>query len=91
MQIGRVGSGSSARGITRIECDAAAEAAIAANERMGLRPWVAHARHDCARMLLARGASGDRERTDRLLGQALAGYCELGMTAPAGDPAPQRW
>jgi DNA-binding SARP family transcriptional activator len=66
------------------------EAAIAANERMGLRPWLAHARHDYARMLLARGGSDDRARADRLLGQALASYRELGMMPPAGEPAQRR-
>jgi hypothetical protein len=66
------------------------EAAISANERRGLRPWLAYARHDYARMLVARDGGGDRERAERLLGQALAGYRELGMTPPAGEPAPHR-
>jgi tetratricopeptide (TPR) repeat protein len=66
------------------------EAAIAANERMGLRPWLALTRHDYARMLVARAGSGDRERADRLLGQALAGYRELGMMPPVGEPALRR-
>jgi len=52
------------------------EAAIQLNEQSGARPWTAHARHDYARMLAARG---DRQQARQQLAQALATYCELGM------------
>ena len=38
------------------------EDALAMNERMGARPWLAHTQHDYARTLLARDEPGDRER-----------------------------
>jgi tetratricopeptide (TPR) repeat protein len=56
-------------------------AAIETEESMGARPWVAHAQHDLAAMLLARGARGDPERARALLDDALAAYAELGMSA----------
>ena len=46
---------------------------------MGARPWLAHTQHDYGEMLLARAASGDRERAQKLLDSALATYRELGM------------
>jgi DNA-binding SARP family transcriptional activator len=52
------------------------EAAIQINEQSGARPWTAHARHDYARMLAARG---DRQQAHQQVAQALATYCELGM------------
>jgi len=52
------------------------EAAIRLNEQSGARPWTAHARHDYARMLIARG---DRQKAHQQLAQALASYRELGM------------
>jgi tetratricopeptide (TPR) repeat protein len=52
------------------------EAAIQLNEQSGARPWTAHARHDYARMLAARG---DRRQAHQQLAQALASYRELGM------------
>jgi DNA-binding SARP family transcriptional activator len=64
--------------------DAAAshfEDAIAMNARMGARPWFAYTHEDYARMLLARNASGDRERSRQLVDEALAIYRELGMDA----------
>ena len=36
------------------------EDALAMNERMGARPWLAHTQHDYARMLLVRDGPGDR-------------------------------
>jgi DNA-binding SARP family transcriptional activator/tetratricopeptide (TPR) repeat protein len=57
--------------------------ALAMNERMGARPWHAHAQADYARMLLARAARGDAERARTLLDQAGATYRELGMDAYA--------
>lgn len=56
-------------------------AALAMNERMGARPWVAHTEHDYARMLLARDAPGDREKARELLASAVCTYGELGMEA----------
>lgn len=52
------------------------EAAIQLNEQSGARPWTAHAHHDYARMLIARG---DRQKAHQQLAQALATYRELGM------------
>lgn len=63
------------------------EDAIEMNMRMVARPWVAHAQHDYARMLLARDAPGDRDRAGRLLSSALATYDELAMPAPAARAA----
>ena len=53
--------------------------AIETERRMRARPWLAHAQHDLAAMLLARGAAGDRERAHALLEEAAATYRELGM------------
>jgi DNA-binding SARP family transcriptional activator len=55
------------------------ERAVEMNERMGAPPWVAHAQHDYARMLLARGGSGDPARAGELLSSALVTYRELRM------------
>jgi tetratricopeptide (TPR) repeat protein len=55
------------------------EDALAANERMGARPWLAHTQHDYARMLLGRDGPGDHERARGLLDAALATYRELAM------------
>jgi class 3 adenylate cyclase len=57
------------------------EDALEMNERMGSRPWVAHTRHDHARMLLFRDAPGDRKRAQELLEQALDTARELGIAA----------
>lgn len=59
------------------------EEALAMNERIGARPWLAYTREDYARMLLARGRVGDQERAGELLEQALDDYGELGMTSHA--------
>jgi DNA-binding SARP family transcriptional activator len=64
------------------------ERAAAMNARMGARPWLAYTRDDHARMLLARERPGDRERARRLLDEAHAGYREIGMRPPSGEPAP---
>ena len=58
------------------------ETALAMNERMGARPWLAHTQEDYARLLLKRDAPGDRERADELMAYAIATYRELGMTGP---------
>jgi tetratricopeptide (TPR) repeat protein len=59
--------------------------ALEANRRMGARPWLAHTQRDYARVLLARGGAGDRERAEKLLDQALATYHELGMKSYAAS------
>ena len=43
------------------------EVAIETERRMRARPWLAHAQHDLAAMLLARGAADDGERAHALL------------------------
>ena len=55
------------------------DVAIETERRMGARPWLAHAQHDLAAMLLARGATGDSERARALLEDVVATYRELGM------------
>jgi DNA-binding SARP family transcriptional activator/tetratricopeptide (TPR) repeat protein len=57
------------------------ENALAMNERMGARPWLAHAQHDYARMLLARDGSGDRNQALELLAGCAETCRELGMRA----------
>ena len=56
------------------------EIAIETDRRMRARPWMAHAQHDLAAMLLARGAADDRKRAHALLEEAAATYRELGMS-----------
>jgi class 3 adenylate cyclase len=55
------------------------QAAIATNDRLNLRVWVAWSRHHYAKMLLARDAPSDRERALELMGQALDAAQEMGM------------
>jgi tetratricopeptide (TPR) repeat protein len=65
------------------------EDALAMNERMDARPWLAHTQHQYATMLLARDQSGDpstssgqaREKARELLKAALVTARELGMRA----------
>ena len=57
------------------------EEALAMNARMDARTWLAHTQHQYATMLLARNASGDRERAMELLETALLTTRELGMRA----------
>ena len=66
------------------------EAAIAANERIGARPWVAHAEHEYARVLLARGSAADRARAIDLLGRSVTAARALGMTALLARAEPLR-
>jgi hypothetical protein len=47
--------------------------------RMHARPWIAHAQHDFASMLLTRGRAGDAERAAQLMAAARATYAELEM------------
>ena len=63
------------------------EDALAADARMGARPWLAHTERDYARMLLARNGRGDRERTQVLLDDARKTYRELGMDSYAASSA----
>jgi DNA-binding NarL/FixJ family response regulator len=71
--------------------------AVAMNTRMRAWPWVAHAQHAYAVMLLAHHARGNLPRARELLEQAIAQYDRLGMTRfadearallPAPRPAP---
>nr|MDP9237548.1 tetratricopeptide repeat protein [Chloroflexota bacterium] len=55
------------------------EDALAFDQKMNARPWVAHDRYQYAKMLLARAAPGDRDRALALLQPALATAEELGM------------
>ena len=55
------------------------EEALRMNDRMGARPWLAHAQEEYAHMLLRRDAGDDRERAEELLSRAHAAYRELGM------------
>jgi tetratricopeptide (TPR) repeat protein len=57
------------------------EDALAMNQRLGARPWLAHTQNDYAQMLLAHGAAGDRPRAEELQDQALATYRELGIAS----------
>jgi predicted ATPase len=59
--------------------------ALQMNRSMGARPWVAHTEGDYARMLLARGEPGDRERARELTRSALECYRSLGMDSFATD------
>ena len=61
------------------------EDALAANMRMGARPWLAHTQNDYAHLLQARNKPGDRERARELLDEALRVYRELGMESYAGE------
>jgi hypothetical protein len=55
------------------------ETATAANERMGFRPWHAHAQLDYARTLLARNEAGDGARAKSILEDARTTYQTLNM------------
>jgi DNA-binding SARP family transcriptional activator len=57
--------------------------ALALNERIGARPWLARTQEDCARMLLARDGPGDSEQASELIERALGIYRELGMDSSA--------
>jgi tetratricopeptide (TPR) repeat protein len=52
------------------------EDALALNERMGARPWLAHTQREYGRMLAERGRP---ERAHRLISAAVATYRELGL------------
>ena len=55
------------------------ESALAMNRRIKARPWIAWTEYDYARMLIARGAPGDRPRAAPLVGSAIAASREMGM------------
>ncbi len=55
--------------------------AIETERRMRARPWLAHAEHDLAAMLLTRRAPGDLDRAQALLQDARRAYRELHMDA----------
>ncbi len=57
------------------------EVALAADTRMGARPWIAVTQLAYAALLLERGGSEDRRRAEALLDQACATADELGMAA----------
>jgi uncharacterized protein HemY len=59
--------------------------AIVTNERIGARPWLAHAQHDLAATLIGHGESADREHATALLSEALRTYRELGMQSYAAS------
>jgi DNA-binding SARP family transcriptional activator len=57
--------------------------ALAMNERIGARPWLAHTQEDYARALLARGDQAKRGQATKLLAAAHDTYRELGMNTYA--------
>jgi DNA-binding SARP family transcriptional activator len=57
--------------------------ALAANERMGARPWLAHTQRDYGKLLLRRGGTTARAR--EFLDRALATYLDLGMAPHAHE------
>jgi DNA-binding SARP family transcriptional activator len=57
------------------------EAALAANQRMGLRPWLARTQENYARILRLRAAPGDTEQAEELITAAHTAYRTLGMAA----------
>ncbi|PWU25180.1 MAG: hypothetical protein C5B48_02610 [Candidatus Rokuibacteriota bacterium] len=61
------------------------EDAVAMNERMGVRPWLAHTQSDYARMLVARGGPSDGKRARELLDLAHTTYRELGIETYAAS------
>jgi tetratricopeptide (TPR) repeat protein len=61
------------------------EDAIAASERIGARPWLAHTRDEYAHMLLRRGEPNDTEKAHSLLDSARTAYRELGITTAAAS------
>jgi hypothetical protein len=56
------------------------ETALAMNERMGARPWVAHTRNDYGRMLQRRAGPGDGERGEQLRASARELAASLAMS-----------
>ena len=63
------------------------DVAMDLERRMGGRPWLAHARHGLAEMLVARGSQSDVGRAQALLAEAIATYRDLGMESWAARAA----
>jgi tetratricopeptide (TPR) repeat protein len=61
------------------------EDALAMNAKIKSPLWLAHTRHDYARMLLRRDAPGDRENALELLAQSRHSAEELGLVALANS------
>jgi class 3 adenylate cyclase/tetratricopeptide (TPR) repeat protein len=61
------------------------EDALAFDQKMNARPWVAHDQYRYAKMLLARGGADDRAKAIGLLQQALKTAEELGMGKVRAD------
>ena len=59
--------------------DSSFRAAAEQNGRIGARSWLAQARADHGRLLLERGAPGDRDEAAHLLGLARAAANEIGL------------
>jgi class 3 adenylate cyclase/tetratricopeptide (TPR) repeat protein len=57
--------------------------ALALNDRLGARPWLARSQEDYARMLFERGGPGDEDRAQQLLLEARNCFSELGMKSRA--------
>jgi DNA-binding SARP family transcriptional activator len=55
------------------------DVALETERKMRARPWYAHAQHDLAAMLIARGGGGDAGRARTLLQDAVGVYHDLGM------------
>jgi tetratricopeptide (TPR) repeat protein len=64
-------------------------AAAGLNARMGARSWLAQTRADHGRMLLERGAAGDREEAAQLLDLARSAAAEIGLATIDTGPAEQ--
>jgi DNA-binding SARP family transcriptional activator/tetratricopeptide (TPR) repeat protein len=60
------------------------EDALARNQQMLARPWLAYTQSDYAQMLLTRDLAGDAERAENLLERALATALELGIQTLPG-------
>ncbi len=65
------------------EAESHFEQAIATNERIGARPWLAYAQEEYARLLLAWGDAARSPRAEELLLQAATTFRELGMDGDA--------
>ncbi len=55
------------------------EAGLAGEEALGARPAILRTQAGLARLLLRRGASGDRDRANKLMDAVVAGCSELGI------------
>ncbi|WP_415901340.1 helix-turn-helix transcriptional regulator [Neptuniibacter sp. QD29_5] len=55
------------------------ESAIQMNARQGAKPWLAHSQFEYAKMLIERGAEGDKQKSLKLLASALDTANDIGM------------